>query len=232
MPQETPVSPPPGDSAPTPAPAPAPAPAPDAVPDTPHKMDLPDHKKAIPIPEQFRLPFMGKMSSPTAVPSAAQRQLNLDRLKKQRRRRGFLSGLLVGQLLIIALDMGGELFLRTHPREKLQASVPVSAIVFLGMAAGAAVMILAVALIYGGMALRGLFGKKSAVAAAGRGLWRVMLTLLTLGITMGVILGTGWFMIPAGRWKDTVEFAKDRGVGALNASKATLKGWLKPGARP
>jgi hypothetical protein len=195
-------------------------------------MDLPDHKKAIPIPEQFRLPFMGKMSSPTSVPSAAQRQLNLERLKKDRRRRGFLTGLLVGQLLIIGLDIGGDLFFRMHPHVTLRASVPVSAIVFLGMAAGAAVMILAVALIYGGMALRGLFGKKSAVAAAGRGLRRVVLTLLALGVTMGVILGTAWFMIPAARWKDTVDFAKERGVQALNASKAALPGWLKSGARP
>jgi len=222
IPQEPTPSPPPGDSAPPPAPSP----------DTPHKVELPDHKKAIPIPEQYRLPFMGKMSSPTAVPSAAQRQLNLARLQKKRRRRGFLLGLLVGQILIIALDLGGEFFLRTHPQVKLQASVPVSAIVFLGMAAGAAVMIVAVALIYGVMAMRGLFGKKSAVAAAGRGIWRVILTVLALGLTMGVILGTAWFMIPAARWKDTTDFAKERGVQALDASKATVKGWLKPGAKP
>jgi hypothetical protein len=222
IPQEPPAGPPPGDSAPPPAPNS----------DPPQKVDLPDHKKAIPIPEQFRLPFMGKMSSPTAVPSAAQRQLNLDRLQKKRRRRGFLLGLLVGQIVIIALDLGGELFLRTHPQVKLQASIPVSSIVFLGMAAGAAVMIAAVALIYGVMALRGLFGKKSAVVAAGRGILRVILTGLTLGVTMGVILGTAWFMIPGARWKDTADFAKDRGVQALDASKAKVKGWLKPGAKP
>jgi hypothetical protein len=222
IPQEPAASPPPGDSALPPAPNS----------DTPHKVELPDHKKAIPIPEQFRLPFMGKMSSPTSVPSAAQRQHNLDRIKKKRRRRGFLLGLLVGQILIIALDLGGDLFLRTHPHVKLQANIPVSSVVFLGMAAGAAVMIAAVALIYGVMALRGLFGKKSAVVAVGRGIWRVILTVLALGVTMGVILGTAWFMIPGARWKDTTNFAKDRGVQALDASKATLKGWLKPGAKP
>jgi hypothetical protein len=202
------------------------------VSDTPPKVELPDHKKAIPIPEQFRLPFMGKMSSPTSVPSAAQRQLNLERLKQKRRRRGFLTGLLVGQLLIIALDLGGEFLLRTHPQVKLQTSLPVSAIVFLGMAAGAAVMILAVALIYSGMALRGLFGKKSAVVAAGRGIWRVILTLLTLSVTMGVILGTAWFMIPREKWNDTLVFARDRGVETFEASKARVKGWLGPGPKP
>jgi hypothetical protein len=218
IPQEPPASPPPGNSEP--------------APDTPHKVELPDHKKAIPIPEQFRLPFMGKIDTPTSVPSAAQRQLNLDRLQKQRRRRGFLTGLLVGQLLIVALDIGGDLFLRMHPNVTLRAKIPVSSIVFLGMAAGAAVMILAVALIYGGMALRGLFGRKSAVALAGRGLRRVILTLLALGVTMGVILGTAWFMIPADRWKDTVEFARERGVAARDASKATFRGWMKPGPKP
>jgi hypothetical protein len=219
---EMPMPPPPGDS----------APLPDPVVDPPAKHELPDHKHAIPIPEQFRLPFMGKMQTPTAVPSAAQRQLNLERIKKDRRRRGFLTGLLVGQILIIAMDVGGDLFFRTHPNVKLQATIPVSAIVFLGMAAGAAVMILAVALIYGAMALRGLFGKKSAVVAAGRGIWRVILTLLTLGVTMGVILGTAWFMIPTARWKDTVEFARERGVQALDASKSTVKGWVKPRPKP
>ena len=219
---DVPAPPPPGDS----------APLPDPVVDRPAKVELPDHKHAIPIPEQFRLPFMGKMQTPTAVPSAAQRQLNLERLKKDRRRRGFLTGLLVGQILIIAMDVGGELFFRTHPNVKLQATIPVSAIVFLGMAAGAAVMILAVALIYGAMGLRGLFGKKSAVVAAGRGIWRVILTLLTLSVTMGVILGTAWFMIPTAKWKDTVEFARQRGVEDLDASKSTVKGWVKPGPKP
>jgi hypothetical protein len=195
-------------------------------------VELPDHKKAIPIPEQFRLPFMGKIETPTSVPSAAQRQLNLDRIQKQRRRRGFLTGLLVGQLVIIALDLGGELFLRTHPRVTLRAGIPVSSIVFLGMAAGAAVMILAVGLMYGVMALKGLFGRKSAVAAAGRGLRRVILTLLALGLTMAVILGTAWFMIPGAKWKDTVDFAKERGGEALDASKAKIKGWFAPGAKP
>jgi hypothetical protein len=209
-----------------------PATPPAPIADAPHPVELPDHKKAIPIPEQFRLPFMGKMATPTSVPSAVQRQLNLDRIQKRRRRRGFLIGLLVGQLVIIGLDLGGDFFLRTHPQVKLQTNIPVSSIVFLGMAAGAAVMILAVALIYAVMALRGLFGRKSAVAAAGRGIWRVILTLLTLGVTMGVILGTAWFMIPKPRWKDTVDFARARGVDALDASKATVKRWLKPGAQP
>src|SRR5262249_20239901 len=145
---------------------------------------------------------------------AVQRQANLDRIKKQRRRRGFLIGLLFGQVVIIALDLGGEFYLQTHPQITLKANIPVSSIVFLGMAAGSAVMVLALGLIYSGMGLRGLFGKRP-VRAAGRGIQRIVLTVLTLGVTMGVILGTAWFMIPGAKWKDTVEFARERGVSAL-----------------
>lgn len=205
-----------------PAADPVPAPA-------PQKVELPDPKGALPIPDHFRLPFRGKMETPTAVPSGTQRRFNLDRLQKRRRRRGFLTGLLVGQILILALDIGGDFFLKTHPNVTLRAKIPVSSIVFLGMAAGAAVMLAAVALIYGGMGLRGLFGRKPAVSATGRGLRRIFLTVLALGVTMGVILGTAWFMIPQPKWKDTVDFAKERRDDILDASKATLRGWFRSG---
>jgi len=221
IPQEPGTNPPAEDAAPVPGPAPVPPP----------KIELPDTRNVIPIPEQYRLPFMGKMATPTAVPSAAQRQFNLDRLQKRRRRRGFLTGLLVGQLLIIGLDLGGDLYLKTHPNVTLRVDLPVSSIVFLGMAAGAAVMILAVGLIYGGMGLRGLFGKKP-VVATGRGIKRILLTVLTLGVTMGVILGTAWFMIPPPKWTATTEYAKDRGRDALEASKGTVKRWWAPAPKP
>src|SRR5688572_31906518 len=81
-------------------------------------------------------------------PSAADRQRELHLQQKRRRRRGFLLGLLVGQILIIGLDLGGSYFLKTHPNFKLQAPIGVPSIVFLGMSVGAAVMILALSLIY------------------------------------------------------------------------------------
>src|SRR5438105_1153692 len=99
---------------------PAPAPAPAAPPPRP---ELPDPHGALPIPDQFRLPFHGMMSTPTAVPSATERRYNLSLLEKRKRRRGFLMGLLAGQLLIMAMDYGGAWFLRSHPQVKLQAPV-------------------------------------------------------------------------------------------------------------
>jgi len=195
------------------------------------KAQLPDPKGGLAIPDHFRLPLHGKMVTPTAVPSAMERAHRMAQEQKKRRRRGFLLGLLVGQLLIIGLDLGGEFFLRTHPHFKLQAPIRVPSIVFLGMAAGAAVMILAVALIYTGMGLRSLFARKpgGVAAAAGGGLKRVILTVLALGVSMTVILGTAWFMIPASEWKPTADFAKDKGKRAVEASKSKLRSMFSRG---
>ena len=201
---------------PEPASDPPPPPAPE-----PAKVQLPDHKNAFAVPERFRLPFHGKMVTPTAAPSAMERAYKLAQGQKQRRRRGFLLGLLVGQLLILGLDLGGEIFLRTHPNYKLQAPIRVASIVFLGMAAGSAVMIVAVALIYAVQGARSLFGGKSGGVFAG--IRRMILTALALGVSMGVILGTAWFMIPAAEWKPTVDFAREKGVRAVEASKSKVR---------
>lgn len=133
----------------------------------------------------------------------------LAQLQKRRRRRGFLLGLLAGQLLILALDLGGSLLLRIHPHVKLQAPFGVSSIVFLGMAAGAAVIV-GIALIHGAMALRALFGKRAA-AAAGSGIRRMFQTVLAMSVTIAVIVGTAWFMIPHEERAPTVRFAWEEG---------------------
>ena len=98
---------------------------------------------------------------------------------------------------------------------------------------GAALMILAVALIYGVLGLRALFGKKSTgvASAAGQGIKRVFLTVLALGVSMGVILGTAWFLIPRAEWKPTIQFAKDQGLKAVEASKSKVKGLFTPAPR-
>ena len=41
-----------------------------------------------------------------------------------------------------------------------------------------------------------------------------------MGITIGVIIGTAWFMIPHEEWAPTVRFSEDQGVKAWESSKA------------
>src|SRR5579862_6388138 len=206
---------------------PASAPEPAAAP-----KELPDPKGALPIPDHFRLPFHGKMATPTAVPSATERRYNLSLLQKRRRRRGFLTGLLAGQILIMAMDAGGTWFFRTHPHVKLQAPVGVQAVVFLGMAIGGGLMLAALALIFAVLGLRALLGKRSVGlgTAAGRGIARVFQTAFVLGLSMAVILGTAWFMIPGDEWAKTGAFAKDQGRRVVDSAKSRLKSMVRSGA--
>jgi len=198
------------------------------------KPELPDPKGALPIPDHFRLPFHGMMSTPTAVPSATERRYNLSLLQKRKRRRGFLVGLLSGQLLIMAMDFGGTWFLHSHPQVKLQAPVGVQAVVFLGMAIGGAVMIAALTLIFTVLGLRALFGKRRGglATATGHGIARVFQTTLVMGLSMTVILGTAWFMIPGEEWAKTGLFAKDQGRKALQASTFRMRAMFTSSAAP
>lgn len=206
-----------------------PAKAPDSPAPAP-RPELPDPKGALPIPDHFRLPLHGKMVTPTAVPSAAERLRNLSLIQMRKRRRGFLSGLLAGQVLIAAMDFGGSWFFRSHPQVKLQAPVGVPAIVFLGMALGSAIMIAALTAIFGVQGLRALFGKRPGGlgASVGRGVRRVVQTSVVLGLSMAVMLGTAWFLIPGEEWKPTVDFAKDRGRKLASASMDRLKAMVHP----
>src|SRR5262245_53832223 len=115
-------------------------------PETPDAAPAPDPKPSHPLPDpgmapqaspDERLPFKGKMEAPTAAPSATQRLANLERIQGRRKRKSFLIGLLVGQLVVIGLDIGGQALLNMFGgRVRIAAPIPVQALVFLGMAAG------------------------------------------------------------------------------------------------
>ena len=124
--------------------------------------------------------------------------------------------------------------LRTHPHMVLQAPIRVASIVFLGMAAGAALMIAVVALVYLGIGIRSVFGRRSTglLTTLGRGLKRLVLTGAALGVSMGVILGTAWFMIPPSEWPATGAFARSRGREALDATTTRLRTFLHLSPRP
>jgi len=218
-----------GPPAPDPAP-PALSPAAPVPPEPAARVDLPDPKGALAIPEQMRLPFHGKMAPPTSVPSATERRHNLGRLQKQKRRRGFLTGLLFGQLLILGMDFGGSWFLKTHPHIHLRAPIGVEAVVFLGMALGAAVMVAALAAIFAGLGLRALFGRRAGglAAATGRGIRRIVATVLVLGTSMAVILGTAGVLIPREEWRPTAEFARGKARALAEASASSLRSFIRP----
>jgi hypothetical protein len=77
--------------------------------DTARKVHLPDTKDAYPIPDKWRLPFHGHLVTPTAVPSASERRLQLDLVEKKRRQQEILIGL--GIAAAIAAVIAGALLL-------------------------------------------------------------------------------------------------------------------------
>lgn len=97
-------------------------------PENPERAQLPDPKGALPIPAHFRLPFQGKMETPTAVPSPTQRRYHIDTVKRRRRKRAILGVLVALEIAVLILNVA----LRTTPA------------VFAATAAGATVMLAAI----------------------------------------------------------------------------------------
>jgi hypothetical protein len=138
------------------------------------------------------------MSFPTAVPSPAARLENLKQKEKASRRKKFLIALLAGQLLILLLDLGGEKLLGLL-RNKLQyrGAVPLRSMVFLGMTSMIALIGVLIFLILGFKGARYVFGTKKIgfFTALGVGIRRVWNEAWALGLILGVIGGTAWFLI-------------------------------------
>jgi len=200
-----------------------------------HANALPDPGMAPKVPDEYRLPFHGKMTPPTATPSASERRANLDRIQKVRKRKGFLIGLLVGQLLVIGLDFGGKAILDAIAHKyKFNAPIPLQSLVFLGMAGGIAITAVLILFVLGFQGVGYVFGSKQVgfFTAVGRGIRRVFKAAWSLGLTLGVIGGTAWFMIPGSRWKDTTEYMKLHGDKAVQGARGWAEDFLKPKSRP
>jgi hypothetical protein len=177
------------------------------------------------------MPFHGKATPPTAAPSAEERRANIEARQKERRRKGFLIGLIVGQLLIIGIDLGGRLALKLlKNRVQLNAPVTLEALVFFGMSAGIVITMLLILLVLGLQGTGWLFGKKKVgfFTALGRGLRRVWKAAWALGLTLGVIGGTGWFMIPKDQWWPTWKYAEGEGRRVYEKGKGWVKEKLGP----
>lgn len=166
--------------------------------------------------------------------SAEERMANLLRLQRARRRKGFLIGLVVGQGLIIAMDFGGELILKLLSK-RIQFSPPpglsLRGLVFMGMTAGIVLTGLLIFFILGLSGAGYVFGNKKKagfVTAIGRGMKRVFKAAWAVGLTLGVIGGTSWFLIPRNEWKPTAGYLEGQGRKAVDGTKDWLKRVVTP----
>ena len=153
---------------------------------TPTKIRLPDTRGALPIPDHFRLPFKGKEATPTSVPSGTQRRFNLEHLKRKARRRAYLAGLLIGQILILGLSIFGDVVLRDHP---LDPAIRAAALVFLGVAAIGALFVPAAGVYLAVVRVRVSKGTMKVPEAA-----QAMRSVLWLALGVGLLLATAWFL--------------------------------------
>lgn len=183
---------------------------------------LPDASNEPRVPPEERLPFHGKMATPTVVPSAAARKENLRRTEKAGRRKKFLWALLGGQVFVLLLDLGGEALLHLlRTKVQYRGALPLRSMVFLGMTSTILAMGLLVFLFLGYRASRYAAGERK--VGVFRAIWigirRVWNEAWALGLILGVIGGTAWFLIPAaGRTELT-----DKGVEVIQKGK----GWVQ-----
>ncbi|HXX93744.1 MAG TPA: hypothetical protein VEN81_08925 [Planctomycetota bacterium] len=192
---------------------------------------LPDASNEPRVPQEERYPFHGKMVSPTAVPSASARAENLRERAKAGRRRKFLIALLVGQVFVLLLDLGGEAVLHLL-RKKLEyrAAFPLRTMVFIGMTGTIAAMGILLFAYLGYRAAGYVLGDRKIgfLRAVGIGLRRVVAEVWALGLILGVIGGTAWFLIPAAGRLDLQE----KSLQTLHQGKAWVDRHLHPGPKP
>lgn len=157
--------------------------------------------------------------------SAQERRAAIQEGQKRKQKRGFLYGLLAGQILVLAVDLGGNALLHVfRNRIRVNAPIPLEALVFIGMAAGIVITALMILFVLGLQAMGWTFGKKKVgfFTAVGRGLGRVFKATWALGVTLGVIGGTAWFMIPGKEWKPTQDYLLEQGDRALQKARELL----------
>ena|SRR5687767_4253252 len=162
-------------------------------------------------------------------PSAEERRAAIQAGQKNKRKRGFLYGLLAGQIVIILIDLGGGALLHVF-RDRIRVNAPVTleALVFLGMSAGIVITALMIFFVLGMQGLGWTFGKKKIgfFGAVGRGIRRIFQAAWALGLTLGVIGGTAWFMIPGREWKPTAEYIDGQKDRALHKARGWFDGLL------
>ena len=179
--------------------------------------------------EQDQKPEPGSPEPEAPRKSAAERREAIQAGQKTKKKRGFLYGLLAGQIRIIVLDLGGKALLHVfRDRVRVNAPIPLEALVFLGMAAGIVITALMIFFVLGMQGLGWTFGQKKVgfFTAVGRGIKRMFQAAWALGLTLGVIGGTAWFMIPGREWKPTAEYIEAQKDRAVHKARGWLESFL------
>ncbi len=186
----------------------------------PQKFPLPEPRLSLPVPSNLRWPLEGRMDSPTVPPIAISARRNeLQAALRRRRRRGFLIGLLAGQLLVLGLIFGGEALLKLRP--DLRIDMPVRTVVFAGVTAGLAltgVLIGCLLMVEGLLYVVRPKGKLFGTALA-NGFRRTGRAFLSLGITLAVVSGTAAASVPIDQWKPQGRQLWERLKGAVEKLK-------------
>lgn len=164
-------------------------------------------------------------------PTREERMAKINETQKGRGRRGFLIGLLAGQVLIVAMDFGGELLIHLlRDKVTFNAPIPLRAVVFIGMTAGIVMTGLLILFILGLQGAGYVVGKKKVgfFTAVGRGMKRLWKAAWAVGLTLSVVGGTAWFLIPRKEWKPTAEWMQDKGDKAYQGAKGVVEKVIKP----
>ena len=94
-------------------------------------------------------------------PSAAERRAAIETGQKTKRRKGFIMGLFVGQLLIVGIDLGFSFLVPIiEKRYQFNSPIPIQSLVFIGMTAGIAMTGLLIFFILGLQGAGYVLGKK------------------------------------------------------------------------
>ena len=174
---------------------------------------LPKPKNEYGIPANKRLPLHGKMQPPTVHDLSAKERLWLmEENKKKKKRKGFVLGLWVGQLLILLLSFGGEALLRLFPNYNVELPFPL--VVFAGISVSLLFMGILIDLLLFFQAVGYLIRPKG--KKFGRALWngirRVMRASFSWGITVLVFCGTSLATIPMDQWGSSADRLKEESV--------------------
>jgi hypothetical protein len=164
-------------------------------------------------------------------PSAEERRAAIQTGQKTKRRKGFIFGLFAGQVIIIGLDVAAHFLIPLLEKKyRFHSPLPIQSLVFIGMTAGVVMTALLIFFVLGLQGAGYVFGKKKVgfFTAVGRGMTRVWKAAWALGLTLGVIGGTAWFMIPGVWWRPTVDYLDQHRKDAVEKIKQKAGDLLKP----